>query len=175
MGFILLLIAIVAVGFLFKQTKGMVDKTIPQIYNCTNIRDLVMSINHGRVYPFFTGMNLERVKSIVRKTGINVADFENDLHLQELMGRIRGIDVPLSSNVLVNDIYLHLNKKQIVSSITIDISNFDFTILVEQMLLKFGKPESVNKQLMVWRDTYMTISLDSINKYINVMDERLPS
>ena len=175
MGFILLLIAIVAVIVLFKKSEDKVGVHIPQIYDCSSIKDVVMSINHGRVYPFFTRMNLERVKNIVKKKGINVTDFENNLHLQELMGRVRGVHVPLPNNVLVKDMYLNLNKKQIVSSITINISSLDFVELVEQMLLKFGEPISVNRQLMVWQDTYMTISLDSINKYITVMDERLPS
>lgn len=148
---------------------------IKEIDRCESIGDIVMAVNHGRVYPYFTGMGIEQVKKTVRQYHSDTTEFDNILHLQELMGNIRGVKTPLSSNALVNEVYLHLNKDKIVSSITMDISSLDFVSLVEQMLLKFGEPASLNSQIMVWRDSYMTISLDSVNKFLNIMDERLPN
>ena len=148
---------------------------IPEITKANSVKDIVMSINHGRIYPFYTRMNLERVKEAVRKLDIDTTDFDNSVHLQKLMGRVRGVHIPIPHNALVSDVYCSFNQNQVVSSITINISKLDFATLVEQMLTKFGDPISVNSQLMVWRESYMTISLDSVNKYINVMDERLPS
>ena len=148
---------------------------IPEINKVNSVRDLVMSINHGRAYPFYTGMSLGRIKDVVKQSCLNYTEFEQELDMQEIIGCVRGARVPLPSTTLVKDVYLHLNRNKVVSSITIDISNFEFVALVELMLVKFGDPISVSGQLMVWRDTCMTISLDSINKYINIMDERLPN
>ena len=173
MGVLLILIAIVIIAsIIYFSSKGK-SSSIPEITNVSSIRDVVMAVNYGRIYPFFTRMNLERVKGVVGKSGVDTVAFENSLHLQELIGNVRGVQIPLLNDAFVSDIYVSFNKNQVVSSITINISKIEFSTLVEQMLLKFGKPISINKQLMVWRDGYMTISLDSTNKYINVMDETL--
>lgn len=88
---ILIAIIIIAAAILFSKPH------IPEIDKCDSIEDIVMSINHGRVHPFHTGMNLEQVKNIVKKSCHKTTEFENSLHLQELMGSVRGVAIPLTS------------------------------------------------------------------------------
>lgn len=148
---------------------------IPQIHKCESIRDMVMSINHGRIYPYFTGMNLERVKNIVRQNYQDTTYFDNYTQIGELMGYMPIVDLPQCENYFIERITLGFNKQMIVSSITIKIKNYDYhrMDIIEEMVLKFGKPFSSDLEFVIWRDGWMVINLDRHDKSISIIDERL--
>lgn len=177
MGFIILLACIVWV--IIKCTKDGRNKTasikIPEIQNVCSIRDIVMAVNHGRIYPYNTGMTLDQVKKIVKRSYQDTAGFENNLLMYELIGYIPSIDLPSTTNRFIDRVSINLNRNQIVSAITVNIGDYQANKdhLVKQMILKFGKPISVDRQFMIWRERHMVINIDAINGSVSVINEQL--
>lgn len=168
MGILVLIAIVVIIIWLLMRPQ------IPSIHTCRNVKDVVMAINYGRVYPYFTGMSLEKIRQEIKSYG-DIDSFERDVHMQELVGHLRGVKIPCPSDTLIDEVYLSLNNNKVISSITIGVSclniyEFDFK---KEMHLKFGTPTSFDNR-WTWRDGHMTITLDFANKFINIMDERLP-
>ena len=173
MGFILLLIAIVAVIVLFKKSEDKVGVHIPQIHQCNSVRDVVMSVNHARIYPFFTRMNFERAKKFAMQIHPNKVEFEQELQLRELMGMKSYLDVPVQ-NKYIERIFMTFSKSGLVSSIGIDIRNFDvnMTELMNEMVVKFGRPFSMDNEFIIWREGPMVINICKEGS-VSVIDESL--
>ena len=165
-------IVILAVLFFFVMVIKSNNK-MKEVYKSNSIRDIVMSVNHGRIYPFFTGMNLERAKSAAKKAHPNPVEFEQTLQLQELMGIAPYFDIEIS-NEYIERISVMLNKNGVVSSIGIDIKNFDANItpLINEMANKFGRPISMDNEFIIWREGCMVINISKTGS-LNVIDERL--
>lgn len=172
MGFILLLIAIVAVIVLFKKSEG-IGVTIPQIHQCNSVRDVVVAVNHARIYPFFTRMNFERAKKLAMQIHPNKVEFEQDLQSRELMGMKSYLDIPIQ-NKYIERISITFSKSGLVSSIGIDIRNFDVNMkeLMNEMVVKFGRPFSIDGEFIIWRDGPMVINICKEGS-VNVIDETL--
>lgn len=176
-GFLLLIACIAWV--IIKIAKNKDNKPasirIPEIQNSSSIRDVVMAVNHGRVYPYTTGMTLEQVKKIVLRSYQNTAQFESSLQMYELIGYMPSIDLPSTPNRFIGRISMNLNRNKVISAITINIRDFQMNkeYLVEQMFMKFGKPISIDRQFMIWREQYMVINIDATNGSISVINERL--
>ena len=64
MAFVILLIIVVAIIVVLCKTASKNKISTPKIQECANVIDVVMSVNHGRIYPFFTRMNFENAKQI---------------------------------------------------------------------------------------------------------------
>lgn len=169
MGFIIIVALLVFGIWLVKSLRG----NIPQIHKCKSVKDVVMSINHGRIYPFYTRMNLARAKSAAKAIHPNVTKFEQEMQMYELMGLAPYFSLPVS-NDYIERISVMFNKKGLVSSIGIDIKNFDANMkpLVEAMVAKFGKPMSMDNEFIIWRESYMVINI-SVNGSLSVIDEGL--
>ena len=165
-------IVILAVLFFFVMVIKSNNK-MKEVYKSNCIRDIVMSVNHGRIYPFFTGMNLERAKSAAKKVHPNPVELEQTLQLQELMGVAPYFDIEVS-NEYIERISVMLNKNGVVSSIGIDIKNFDVNItpLINEMANKFGRPISMDNEFIIWREGCMVINISKTGS-LNIIDERL--
>lgn len=170
MGFILLLIAIVVVIVLFKKSEDKVGVHIPQIYDCSSIKDVVMSINHARMHPFYTRMNFERAKKIAIQIHPNI---EQELQLQELIGMKPYLDIPVQ-NKYVERVSMTFSKSGLVSSIGIDIKDFDVNMkeLMNEMVVKFGRPFSMDNEFIIWREGPMVINICKEGS-VSVIDESL--
>lgn len=157
-----------------RASKGSAKMRLPEIQNCNNITDIVMSVNQGRIYPYFTGMSFDQVKRVVKSSHRNFTDWENKVQLYELIGYMPSVDLPDVSR-LINRTSIHLTKTKVVSAITIEIKDFqqNKTKLIEEMILKFGKPTSIDRQFMIWREGYMVVNIDATNGCISVINEKL--
>lgn len=168
------LIVIIAVAVIFAFAMILKKRpNIPDINKVSNIRDVVMSVNHGRIYPFFTGMNLKRAEEQARKIHPNANEFDNALQMQNLMGIKPYFDIPVS-NKYIERISVMFNNNGIVSSIGADIKDFHINMkpLIEEMLVKFGEPTSMDDEFIIWRENWMVINIHKDGS-LSVIDERL--
>lgn len=166
---------IVLISIICGDNKNKTNLNMLEIHKCNSIRDIVMAINCGRIYPYFTGMNLTQVVKIIKQNYNDTTNLENHIQLCEMIGFLPSIDLPEAPNAFINRISIGFNRNKVASSITIDIKNFQLnkTDLVEQMILKFGKPMSIDRQFMIWRDAHMIVNIDATNGCISVIDERI--
>lgn len=149
--------------------------TIKKINECEYIAEIVQSINHGRVYPYFTGMSLRQVKKIVRESYVDTTEFDNYLQISELIGYVPGIDLPRTLNNHIDGVSMLLTRANTISSITIKIKNYAINkdAIMENMVGKFGKPTSVSKEFIIWKEGHMTIDIHLKNGTISVIDGNL--
>lgn len=149
------------------------NKRIPEIHKVNSIKEIVMSVNHGRIYPFHTRMNLIRAKDAAKKILPNISKIENTLQTQEMMGISPYFDLIISNNY-IERVSVRCNRKGLVSSISIDIRNFNVNMkpLVEEMVAKFGKPTSMDNEFIIWREACMVIDISS-NGSLSVIDESI--
>lgn len=168
-------IGIITVYFINRaEQRKLVEQYMREIHKCESIEGIVMAVNHGRVYPFFTGMSLAKVKSIVKNCHPNVGEFDERMQLCEFMGLTPFVDLPTPQNKFIKNVSVHINKNNIASTIIIHIKNFDlnFERLSEEMVLKFGRPTSVSSEFIIWREGTMVINITHSGS-IMVLDERL--
>lgn len=175
---VFIVIVFVCIGLCFyvssRATSGKDGAiSIPEIHNVNSIGDIVMAVNHGRICPFFTRMNYIRAKDVAKKIHPNVAEFENTIQIQELMGIKSYFDLPISNNY-IERVTIMFSKGGLVSSIGIDIKNFDINMkpLIEEMVVKFGKPTSIDGEFIIWREAFHVINI-SINGSLSVIDESI--
>lgn len=172
---VIVILGIIAVCFInHAERRKLVEQYMREIHKCESIEDIVMAVNHGRVYPFFTGMSLAKVKSIVKNCHPNVGEFDETMQLFEFMGLTPYVDLPTPQNKFIKNVSVRINKDNIASTIVIHIKNFDlnFKRLSEDMVLKFGRPASVSSEFIIWREGTMVISITHSGS-IMVLDERL--
>lgn len=145
-----------------------------EIQRCNNIRGIVRAINFGKVFPYRTGMSLKEAKWIAKRLHIETTDFENQLYMYGIFGRIPNIDLPRVPNDYIEKINLDLNRFNIVCAITIHIKNFNNNkaMLIDEMTNKFGKPTSMDNEFIIWRKMNLVINVH-IQGTITVMDEML--
>lgn len=167
---IIIIIAVVTYVWLSSPKNSL---TIPEIHKVNSIKDIVMSVNHGRIYPFNTRMNLIRAKEAAKKVCSDITEIESALQMQELMGIAPYFSIPIC-NDFIERISVHLNKRGLVSSIGVDIKNFDVNMkpLVEEMVVKFGRPTSIDNEFIIWREACMVINIHREGS-LNIIDESL--
>ena len=165
---IVIVIAVIIVCFLAKT--GMDT----EIQKSTSIKDIVAAISHGRVHPYYTGMNLNDVKYTVKRLHSNVEEFESNLSMYELIGIVPSVEIPKFPSAYIERISLGLNRDKKVDSITIEIKNLDANLkeLLKELSAKLGKPMSVSNEFIIWRNRHMVINI-SKEGTINVIDESL--
>lgn len=153
--------------------KKTVPFKIPEIDKAKSISDIVMSLNHGRVYPYSTGMSIERVRGIIKDNNLNTSNFDNHLQFYQMIGVTPCVEVPQMQNDFVERITI-TTKDNVVSSIGVDIKNFDKNMkpLVEEIALKFGNPTSMDNEFIIWREGCMVVNVCK-NGSLAVIDERL--
>lgn len=123
------IIVIIAGAILFviamlpKKKKATMPLNIPDIHKVNSLQDVVMSVNHGRIYPYFTGMSIEKAQKIANDVHPNPTALNQTLQMQELMGIKMFFDVPIS-NKYIERVSVHLNNNRIISSISIDIKDW---------------------------------------------------
>lgn len=139
-----------------------------------NLRNVVMSLNYGKIYPYSTGISLKQIKQMVKQRYKDTTKFDNHIQMCELIGITSFVDLPETPNNIVGRISLHFNRNNEVRSITIDIKNFEEKLqsLLNEMCLKFGNPASIDSRFIIWREKYMVINIDKENGSISVLDER---
>lgn len=169
MGVLGIILLCIVLYFIFSSGKAKAN--IPEINRVNSIKDIVMSVNHGRIYPFYTRMNLIRAKNAAKIISPDITRLEQNLQLYELMGVAPYFDLDIQNNY-VERISVMLNKNGLVSSISIDIKNFDVNMkpLAEEMAIKFGRPASMSDEFIIWREACMVINL-SKNGSLSVIDE----
>ena len=173
------IIVIIAGAILFviamlpKKKKATMPLNIPDIHKVNSLQDVVMSVNHGRIYPYFTGMSIEKAQKIANDVHPNPTALNQTLQMQELMGIKMFFDVPIS-NKYIERVSVHLNNNRIISSISIDIKDFHINKkpLTEEMTLKFGKPMSMDNEFIIWRDGWMVVNIHKEGS-LCVIDEKL--
>ena len=167
----LIIVAIAGLFFLFVAIRTNNKKK--EIHKATSIKDIVMSVNHGRIYPFYTRMNLTRVKGVVSKINPDTTRFEQDMQMQKLMGIAPFFDMPISNNY-IERVSVTLSRKGLVSSIGVDIKNFDINMkpLINEMVVKFGRPCSMDEEFIIWREGYMVINIHKGGS-LSVIDESI--
>lgn len=145
-----------------------------EIQKARSIKDIVMSINFGRVHPYRTGMKLDEVKYVVHRLHPNAAEIDRALGMYKLIGRVPFVTIPRFYNDYIEKVSLGLNSNNVVYSINIDIKDFDknLTELARELSIKFGEPTSVSGNFIVWKDGHMTISI-SDNGSVSVIDGKL--
>lgn len=181
MSLLIVLIALIVISLIVVFVKTYKDERgkalhMPKIHECFTLNELVMAINHGRVYPYYTGMTIEQVRKIVTYNHENTREFENNFHLCSLMGVSPIIELPKFINEhLIKNVSMYPNKRGLISSITIDIEDFESKQgeLLAYMFVKFGQPASINGQFIIWRERFMVINVDNGSGSISVIDERL--
>lgn len=176
-----IVIIVVAVTFflvmVFKHRSDVQGKKHPkrfrEIHRCESIIDIVMSVNHGRVYPFYTRMGFVNAKNAAMKMHSNPDAFEADLQMRELMGLAPYFDLPVS-NEYIERVSVSFNNRGLVSSIGIDMKNFDKNLkpLVGEMVAKFGRPISVDDEFIIWREGTMVVNIHKEGS-LNVIDENV--
>lgn len=171
MGVLGIILLCIVLYFIFSSGKAKAN--IPEINRVNSIKDIVMSVNHGRIYPFYTRMNLIRAKNAAKIISPDITRLEQNLQLYELMGVAPYFDLDIQNNY-VERISVMLNKNGLVSSISIDIKNFDVNMkpLAEEMAIKFGRPASMSDEFIIWREACMVINL-SKNGSLSVIDESI--
>lgn len=171
MGVLGIILLCIVLYFIFSSGKAKAN--IPEINRVNSIKDIVMSVNHGRIYPFYTRMNLIRAKNAAKTISPDITRLEQNLQLYELMGVAPYFDLDIQNNY-VERISVMLNKNGLVSSISIDIKNFDVNMkpLAEEMAIKFGRPASMSDEFIIWREACMVINL-SKNGSLSVIDESI--
>ena len=171
MGVLVIILLCIVLYFIFSSGKAKAN--IPEINRVNSIKDIVMSVNHGRIYPFYTRMNLIRAKNAAKTISPDITRLEQNLQLYELMGVAPYFDLDIQNNY-VERISVMLNKNGLVSSISIDIKNFDVNMkpLAEEMAIKFGRPASMSDEFIIWREACMVINL-SKNGSLSVIDESI--
>lgn len=177
-----IVIVVVAVTFFLvmvyvKHRSGVqgkhIRRGIREIHRCESIRDIVMSVNHGRVYPFYTRMGFVNAKNAAMKMHSNPEAFEADLQMWELMGLAPYFDLPVS-NEYIERVSVSFNNRGLVSSIGINIKNFDKNLkpLVGEMVAKFGRPISVDDEFIIWREGAMVVNIHKEGS-LSVIDENV--
>lgn len=170
MGIIVIaVVALLVLFFIGRKTKI----NIPEIHKCNTLSEIVMLINHGRVYPYFTGMSLKQVKRIVKRSYGDTNALDRALQMHELTGYIPSIDLPDSPSEVIDRISIGFNRGKVVSSISIDIKNFNAnkTELIKLMAMKFGRPMSMDDMFIIWRDGCMVVNIHKEGS-LNIIDER---
>ena len=167
---VLIVIAIVIALFFVFAKIGMST----EIQKAKDIKDIVKSLNFGRVHPYRTGMKLDEVKYIVHRLHPNVAEFDRALGMYKLIGRVPFVDIPRFYSDYIEKVSLGFNRDNVVYSINIHIKDFDknLTELVRELSIKFGEPTSVSGDFIIWKDGHMTISI-SDNGSVSVIDDKL--
>lgn len=164
--FIAILIAIVIIAiFIFKPR-------IPKIYECDSIYDIVMSVNHGRIYPYYTGMSYKKAKQITRNVHPDATGFDQMMDMYEIIGTAPYLDLPVSSRY-IERISVMVNNDGIVSSVSMHLSdpNAHMEMLVKCMVSKFGRPLSIDGEFIIWREGKREISIHNQGS-LSVIDDR---
>lgn len=163
----ILLAVVLLIGSLIWGFKSMGNKTknnanpkIPEITKVNSIRDIVLAVNHGRIYPFYTRMNLIRAKNAAKTISPNALEIEQQLQFHEMIGIAPYFDIEVSNNY-IERISVTLNKNGLVSSVGINIKNFESNTksLLDEMVLKFGRPYSMDNEFVIWREGPMVINI----------------
>lgn len=174
MGFIIIIAATaVLLYFLCRSPKTNKALNIPEIHKVNSISDIVMSVNHGRIYPFYTRMNLIRAKAEAGKICVDKEEFDSFIQMQEIMGIKPYFDIPVS-NSYIERISVMFSNQGLVSSIGIDIKNFDVNMkpLIEEMVVKFGRPTSMSDEFIIWREACMEINIHKKGS-LSIIDESI--
>lgn len=144
-----------------------------EIQRAHTLSEMVASINYGRVFPYYIGMNFAEVKNSV---GLlyplsHSVEFKKALQNYELTAGINQyISLPIQ-NPYIDDVFLEFNENNVVSSITIVIKDFEknATQLKELMCAKFGTHTPSNGRYIIWSDLRMVIRIDEIDGCIEVV------
>ena len=165
--------AILFIIVMLLKKKAAMPFNIPDIHKVNSLQDVVVSVNHGRIHPYFTGMSIERAQKIAKDVHPNPTALSQTLQMQELMGIKMYFDVPIS-NKYIERVSVHLNNNRVISSISIDIKDFHINMkpLIEEMTLKFGKPMSMDNEFIIWRDGWMVVNIHKGGS-LCVIDEKL--
>lgn len=141
---------------LFGKTKS---NTRP-IYKAQNIKEIVTSIDYGRVYPFYISMNLKNAEKMVRQVHPDIQQFDRLVEMYKLTGRVPSLVLPISTE-FIEYISVSISKSNIVDCVSINIKDFDKNLkpLVSEMISKFGNPTSWDNQFMMWRKGWEIISI----------------
>ena len=179
----IIVIAIVCFGFYFLFSKGSSKRKkgekkraigIKKINEAESIKDIVMSVNYGRIYPFYTRRKIKSIVQDAMKMHTNPTQFEQNVQMQEMIGGLRSLNMPII-NDYVESVSVNGNKDGLVRSVTIKIKNFETNIipLFEEMVVKFGKPMSISKEFIIWRESFMVINIYLIDGSLSVLDENM--
>ena len=157
---VVIVIAIIAIVSIILFTSNT-NADIPPITNVNSIKGIVMFLNQGRIYPFYTRMNFVRFKKAVEQAGLDNGSFKLAVMRYEMTG-----DAPIFmwdvSNECIESITIRLNKKGIVFSISIKIKDFKEHTkeLLNEMAAKFGEPTSMDDFNIKWEEGGGGINVD---------------
>lgn len=144
------------------------------ISDCRTVKDIVSAIGYGRLYPFYTGMTINDVKTTILKEGHNLDKFNSDLAFSQMTGFFMSCSLPVPDCLAVEKISVRFNKNETVFAITINLKDaqarFEAYIFLQE---KFGLPLTSDKEFSIWRNQYMVINIDHKNNSINIINEKI--
>lgn len=159
---------------LFKKKENVESKsTIPEVYKTHTLSELILSIDYGRVYPYYIGASFAEVKdSTLRYYTLNDATKLNKALQSHERTTHNALCVSLPNrNPYIDDIILSFNENHVVDSIVIRIKDYENngTQIRELVCSKFGAHTPSNGRYIAWRDLRYVIRIDEIEGCIEIV------
>lgn len=175
---LLIILAVLAMILILRLNKkrraAEVTTFSKKISSCATLEEVVAAISKEGVYPYRIGMSISEVRKAVVQEGAGVSEFESSLGFGLMMGAVASISLPKPPCSEVESFGFRVNKKQVVSAISIRLKgNIAHSNAYTYLNVKFGKPAVNNGQFTIWRKGRQVINMDYLNNSINIINERL--
>lgn len=143
------------------------------ILDCQSMTDVVSSIGYGRLFPYYIGMPVEKVRRILISENRDITEFEDSLKFAQMISFAMSVELPKPNYAGIEEVSLRI-KNDVVSGFTIDlVSELEKHQAYQELSRKFGRPILNDRMFTIWREKYMVITLNNESNSIYIINERM--